>query len=249
MYPHPLKLRLLHHHMTMTDHIDTKCVASLVAARSLAQQGCIGSTYDDAKSDHANWVIPGKLMCGPYPGMDGVNFPTLDDAKDNIKRLLDDGIDMFVCLQSEIEMLMNGSGNKHPYFPEFEHYMVTLRDNFRCADKIAYHEFRIHDQQCPTKYHLVREVAVVCDAIMKGRNVYVHCAGGHGRTGLFVSCILQAIFAGHDTDTILSYVQHVHDRRKKHDMRCKNMMFVQTPNTREQRQLVRDFGTFIQFLA
>ena len=202
----------------------------------------------DIKSDHANWVIPGMLMCGPYPGLDGNNFPTIDTARTHLHNLFQDGIDTFVCLQQEVVSLE--AGEKHPYFPMYENYAKTIQDAFPdIASKITYLHFPLPDQTCPTdRKQFLQQISTICTAILQGRKVYVHCAGGHGRTGVFVGCLLATMFTHVDADYVMTYVQHAHDKRRIPDTRCNHLLFVQTPNTPDQRAFVRDFVTFLKFL-
>lgn len=218
----------------------------IISIRELGRQWQSTLTQEkllQIQSDHANWLIPGKLACGPYPGLDGINFPTLTAAQHHLQSLLADGINTFVCLQSEY----SAHPQPHPHFPQFEDYAQTLK-HANC-NNITFHHFPIADQECPpSKPVFVSQLRITCDAMMRGAVVYVHCAGGHGRTGLFVSCLLAAIFHIHDPDYIMTYVQRMHDARRIQDARCKGMLFVHSPNTIQQRAFVRDFITFLRFL-
>lgn len=202
----------------------------------------------EIKSDYANWVVPGMLMCGPYPGFDGNNFPTLEAARVHLQQLLQDGIDMFVCLQQEIIDIESGA--KHPYFPSYENYAKTIREAFPdVAQKITFLHYPMIDQTSPKDHkQFVQQISTICGAILQGKKVYVHCAGGHGRTGVFVACLLATMFSDIDAEYLMTYVQHAHDKRRKSDVRCKHLLFVQTPNTPEQRSYVRDFITFLKFI-
>jgi len=199
------------------------------------------------KSDYANWLIPGRVMCGPYPGLDGVNFPDEDAAAEHLKKLLQDGIDTFVCLQEEILQLEQAQ--PHPYFPTYKNYSKTLREKLQ-ANNIAFLHFPIKDQCCPEKKVFVDHMALLCDAYMKGRKIYIHCAGGHGRTGLYASCLLLCLMRmkSIDAEYTMQYVQYVHDMRRQGDKRCRNMLFVRSPNSNEQREFVKEFANFLKFL-
>lgn len=202
----------------------------------------------DIKSDHANWVIPGLVMCGPYPGLDGNNFPTVDSARNHLHQLLQDGVDTFVCLQQEVIDL--DAGGKHAYFPMYENYATTIRNAFpELASKVTFLHFPLPDQTCPKDHKLfVNQLGTVCSALSQGKKIYVHCAGGHGRTGVFVGCLMATMFVNVDADYLMTYLQHAHDKRRKPDVRCNHLLFVQTPNTQEQRAFVRDFVTFMKFI-
>lgn len=205
------------------------------------------------KSDYANWVIPGKLMCGPYPGYDGWNFGTLESAKAHLRGLLDDGIDTFVCLQEELALV--DQGQSHVHFPKFENYKETLRGMLTAAEfaKITFLYMPMRDQTAPGDYKkFVGDIKQICDGLMQGRRVYVHCAGGHGRTGVYVCGILLAIYknvpSAFDADFIMTYVQFAHDKRRIMDARNAALLVVQTPNTSAQRDFVRQFHTYLRFV-
>jgi hypothetical protein len=221
----------------------------LIAIREHGKQWQHSLTHDKLlaiQSDHANWLIPGKLACGPYPGLDGVNFPNLEAAQTHLQNLVADGINTFVCMQSEYTTLCQQQ--PHPYFPQFEDYMHTAKQRLGITNLTQFH-FSIPDQETPSsRPTFVAQLRSVCDAMCKGAVVYVHCAGGHGRAGLFVSCLLAAIFNSPDPDYIMTYVQRMHDARRAQDARCKGMLFVQSPKTPTQRAFVRDFITYLRFL-
>lgn len=196
------------------------------------------------RSDFANWVIPGKLMCGPYPGFDGINFETIEQAQVNLKNILDDGIDTFICLQSEIVNLENNE--QHPYFPKYENYKKTMETRMGVTN-IKYVYLPMDDHGTPNKRTFVSHMDAISKLLLQNRKIYIHCAGGHGRTGLYVACILAIMFPSYDVDYVMSYVQHTHDMRREKDKKCKNMVFVQSPNTHAQRQFVRDFSVYLKF--
>ena len=201
---------------------------------------------DIIKSDWANWLIYGRLMCGPFPGLDGINIKTIEDAKENLYNIINDGIDVFVCLQDEIKF-----GKGHPYFLEYEDYSKTIRDVCReknITKKILFLYFPIEDQRCPAHNVFVSHISAIAELFMKGHNIYIHCAGGHGRTGVYVSCFLATLYKNKriDIDYFMGYVQFRHDKRRIKDRKCKQY-FVSSPNTKEQRSFVKDFSKFLKF--
>lgn len=109
------------------------------------------------------WVVPGRLLAGEYPG-------AADDAAARAKLGLfrDAAIDCFVDLTEE------GEYSLRPYAEDtFEHRRLAIRDG-----------------GCPTQEEMRLVLDTIDDAIERGRNVYVHCCGGIGRTGTVVGCYL-----------------------------------------------------------
>jgi hypothetical protein len=196
------------------------------------------------RSDYANWLIPGRVMCGPYPGLDGVNFPDEAAANIHLGQLVQDGINTFVCLQDEMMQLERGQ--PHPYFPKYANYANTLNKD----PNIKFLYFPVKDQCCPGNKAFIDQMAQLCEAYMQGRNIYIHCAGGHGRTGWYAAALLMCLMRtkNMDAEYAMQFVQHVHDSRRIGDKRCHNMVFVASPNSNEQRQFVREFGSFLKFL-
>lgn len=195
-------------------------------------------------SDYCNWIIPGRVMCGPYPGLDGINFVDEAAAQDNLKKIMADGINTFVCLQDEVLSL--DKGESHPYFPKYQNYTKNIAtSNIRCI------HLPLKDQSVPSKPDLVKQMDLLAKEYLEGRNIYIHCAGGHGRTGIYVACFLLALFRNNKnitTDYLLQYVQFAHDSRRIQDKRVAQMLFVSTPNTTDQRKLVHDFAKFVEFI-
>ncbi len=62
-----------------------------------------------------------------------------------------------------------------------------------------------------------RAIRIISTAIVarlrKGEGVIVHCAGGRGRTGTVLGCVLREL--GHPVDEIVAYLDAVHKSRGK----------------------------------
>ncbi len=54
----------------------------------------------------------------------------------------------------------------------------------------AYHRLPIHNWDVPTPVMMMRILDTIDTALAAGQSVYVHCAGGIGRTGTVVGCYL-----------------------------------------------------------
>lgn len=182
-------------------------------------------------SKHANWVIPGYVMCGPYPYTDGVNFKTRKDGDDNIARLKANDVSVFICLQDEIK----DRRCIHPYFPVFMFYPDYHKG-------IEYYHYPIVDGKSTSVKYLQTIIKTILKAIYEKKKIYVHCAGGHGRTGMIVACLMKTLFHEIGMTDIIKNVQAFHDSRSKHDERTSPYGYrVRSPNTDEQINLCYEY--------
>ena len=119
------------------------------------------------------WVVPGRLLAGEYPGA-----RTRWQATDRLRTLLEAGIDHFVDLTQPRDRLA-------PYAE------IAAEEAARLGTQVTHAPHPIRDMSLPRS---PREMADTLDAIDEaledGRNVYVHCWGGIGRTGTVVGCWL-----------------------------------------------------------
>lgn len=175
------------------------------------------STRDGADRPFANvyWVIPGRFAVGEYPGAKGFH-----EAAPKLRTLLRAGIDHFIDLTEPGELAP---------------YDGVLADEARALGASATHErHSIRDVSVP---RAPAEMAAILDAIdhalAEGRNVYVHCWGGVGRTGTVVGCWL--VRQGWTSDEALTQVSKWWQSMEKADRR-------RSPETREQRTYVREWA-------
>lgn len=188
------------------------------------------------RSDYANWVIPGMVMCGPTPGMTGY-FPIIPsmEYQVNMKNILDDGINTFVCLQEEVDPeksyrpLLSLFGK-----PDVRILHWPMKDNSTPINKSAF----------------LKQLASLLDMIREGRKIYIHCAGGHGRTGMYTACLLVCLYKEmRSYEDVLYYIQSVHDYRRKQNKQFYGILPSRVCSTEAQRDFVREFVTLFGFLS
>lgn len=117
------------------------------------------------------WVLPGRFLAGKYPG-------AADEAiqERRLTALARSGIDVCIDLTEENEL--------PPYEPAW------LRQVSEYARVGGYFRFGVKDYGLPSA-DLTRAVLEKLEALLAaGRNVYLHCWGGTGRTGTLVGCYL-----------------------------------------------------------
>lgn len=187
------------------------------------------SRVNNVKCDYGNWVIPGRLMCGPTPGPT-TYFPIVGttEYQSNMDNIIGDGINVIVCLQQEL----------HP--SSYQHLIK--------GDVQVIH-YPIKDDDIPTKTALLTHIAQLLQLLTDGKNIYVHCAGGHGRTSLYVACLLACLYKElRHIDNLLYYVQSVHNLRRKQKMQFYGMLPCVVCCSPVQRELLKDFLTLLAFL-
>lgn len=124
------------------------------------------------------WVKPGQLLAGCFPG-------DLDPqkAETKLKALLDAGMRTFICLQEEHET--NGAGmGFDPYLPRLQELAKQK------GVTVEWHRFPIQDDHIPTPDLMKSILKTISQSLAKNNPVYVHCWGGHGRTGTVIGCWL-----------------------------------------------------------
>jgi len=62
------------------------------------------------------------------------------------------------------------------------------------ADLFEYIHFPAQDKSTLSDENLVELVDMIIDRFQQGRNIYIHCRGGHGRSGTVVSVLLGKLY-------------------------------------------------------
>ncbi|KFM23858.1 hypothetical protein F751_6826 [Auxenochlorella protothecoides] len=138
----------------------------------------------------SNWVIRPRLIAGAYPaGQD-------DGETDRIlTTLLELGVTTFVCLQAEFSL-------------------HTSENLWRTGqEKLDFLHLPILDGNVTTDTAMSRLVDDCCLRLLRGERLYVHCWGGHGRTGTVIATMLGRLYHL-PVATALRYTQAFHDTRR-----------------------------------
>jgi hypothetical protein len=112
----------------------------------------------------AYWIIPGRLLAGPYPGSRQESV-----IRQRVLRLLAAGITLFLDLTEE--------GKMPPYAQWLDEAARHLR-------------MPIPDFGVPTPEQMAQTLDAIDVAIETRHSVYVHCLAGLGRTGTVVGCFM-----------------------------------------------------------
>ncbi|OBB19765.1 serine/threonine protein phosphatase [Mycolicibacterium setense] len=121
---------------------------------------------------HAWWVQPNRLLAGEYPGA-----TTPENAQAKIRVLLDAGIDTVIDLTTEGDRLT----------PYRELLRAAAENSGRTALYFA-HPIPDYGVIDDAGYDAI--LARIHSELDAGRNLYVHCWGGKGRTSTVIGCLL-----------------------------------------------------------
>jgi hypothetical protein len=161
---------------------------------------------------YCNWVIKDRVMAGGYPAC-------LDDKEnDELLTVLmrDMGIDTFVCLQSEVrpdvpDSVWRAGRAPRPYTRDIRRLMTSHRDALPNAN-IDFLHLPIVDGSVTADDLVDRFCDELVGKVLSGRRLYVHCWGGHGRTGTIIAVMLGRMYDV-TTAQALARTQQLHDIR------------------------------------
>eukprot|EP01138_Halocafeteria_seosinensis_P015161 gb/GECG01015474.1/.p1 GENE.gb/GECG01015474.1/~~gb/GECG01015474.1/.p1 ORF type:complete len:694 (+),score=66.38 gb/GECG01015474.1/:1-2082(+) len=205
-----------------------KLFSPLPNPRTVTQQGFAGPTTE------SNWVIPDQLMVGAYPGY-------IDDEENDftLASILHCGVTTFVCLQQEyhdshVDEAQWRSGQRlRPYIVDAKRLLTMLPQSYfpkGRPSEIGFVHFPIVDCSTVCDSKMVELARDLVSRMCKGEVLYVHCWGGHGRSGVVASLILGIVYGVSATDAMW-WVQTLHDLRD-------GTLQVPSPQTRDQREQV-----------
>jgi protein tyrosine/serine phosphatase len=160
------------------------------------------------------WVIAKRFRAGEYPGA-----VQEEEARRKIRWLLDQDLDFFMDLTED------GEYNIKPY-------ARLLHDEATKAHRSVLHKrLSIPDFSTTSQEGMVEILDIIDTALSAGRNVYLHCLGGQGRTGTVVGCYL--VRHGISSDQVLGKVQELRQGIPNEDR--------PSPENEDQRRMVKQW--------
>jgi len=156
------------------------------------------------------WVQPGRFLAGEYPAAHA------GPAGQRLDAFLKAGITRFFDLTQPHEL---------------RSYEDVLQARGReLGMDVSYHRFSIRDHSVPSRETMVRLLDAIDRELSLGHNIYVHCWGGIGRTGLTVGCYL--VRHGESHEGALARVNQLYRTRPR------NPYYPNSPETPEQVEFV-----------
>lgn len=160
---------------------------------------------------HAWWVEPNRLLAGEYPGA-----ATPENAEAKIRVLLDAGIDTVIDLTTEGDHLT-------PY----REILRAVAENFGRTVRHFPHPIPDYGVIDDAGYDAI--LARIHSELDAGRNVYVHCWGGKGRTSTVIGCLLAE--SGSSYDDVIAGIAELRSGTRKATYPC--------PESAAQHDLLR----------
>lgn len=133
----------------------------------------------------SNWIIPQIFLCGGYIYSDS-----------ELTQLKNAGITRFVCLNAEY-----GTSSFNYY-----EYARTLTPE-------SFIHIPVKDMNITDDNIIRQKCCEIAHMILSGERVYIHCSGGHGRTGTFVALVLNILYPDLTIQDMFDYIQYSHDQR------------------------------------
>ncbi len=125
------------------------------------------------------WVKDGLLLAGGFPGT-----PEPNGTAERVASLVAVGVRTFISLQPIGE---SNTRTGEP-FPDYEPILDKLQS--KIGEPLSFHRLPVPDCAAPTHAAAGKALDLIDDSLTSGKPVYVHCWGGHGRTGTIVGCWL-----------------------------------------------------------
>jgi predicted protein tyrosine phosphatase len=120
---------------------------------------------------HSYWVVPERFLAGQYPGTVWV-----DKTHAKLNRMLQAGLDEFIDLTEQ--------GELSPYDS------ILRKEANGLGVRVDYFRYPIRNLSVPEKEDMRAILDHIDQSMENGRNIYLHCWGGIGRTGTVVGCYL-----------------------------------------------------------
>ena len=113
--------------------------------------------------------------------------------------------------------------------------------------KYTYISFPINDRHVPTDWKafacFLIKISDIINDLNEGELVYIHCKGGHGRSGVVVACLLCYMF-GFSPEESLEHTTNSHSKRNEMKERWRRLG---SPQTSKQKSFVYKFFENLNF--
>lgn len=143
-------------------------------------------------SSRSNWVVPERVLCGDQPY-------TLDKPEGRAG-VAACGVTTIVCLRTKAEM----ASGKNSY--------ISAMTKLIGKAAVKFVSFPIVDQTVANDELVTDFIQQLLQRIDRGEVLYVHCHGGHGRTGTICSLLLGRLY-GLNGEEAISWYTRLHNMR------------------------------------
>merc|ERR1711974_127850 len=166
-----------------------------------------------------NWLIKDQILVGAYP-----------KKKLLLRDILATGVTHFVCLMEQKELDRQGK----PYLPIAQALVTENEELTPKASELEYVHFPIRDKSICSDESTLELVDKILHLFAEKKKIFIHCRGGHGRTGVIASLLLGKIY-GLEAYEAISACKSFHDCRV--DIKAKPGVY-DSPETSDQRNQV-----------
>eukprot|EP00002_Diphylleia_rotans_P032294 TRINITY_DN6770_c0_g1_i1.p1 TRINITY_DN6770_c0_g1~~TRINITY_DN6770_c0_g1_i1.p1 ORF type:complete len:144 (+),score=21.16 TRINITY_DN6770_c0_g1_i1:388-819(+) len=98
------------------------------------------------------------------------------------------------------------------------------------ASALEFLHIPVEVYRCPSDEELLSLLKAILKALEEGKKVYIHCMGGHGRSGIVSGCLLGILY-NLDADGALELLTKLHG--------CRKIVKSKTPESLEQEEQIR----------
>ena len=174
----------------------------------------------DSPTDESNWLLPGHLIIGAQP--------STADAQ----MLMRSGVTTFCCLIGE---WTRERYREREYPAKLAAAHAAKGDGG--ALEAAFLHLRIRDFDVPDLPELEALVLELRRRLMSGEVIYIHCRGGHGRTGTVAVPLVASLFDS-TVEAVEAYINRVTVESRASDKRAAARGIpIELPETDEQRAM------------
>ena len=174
----------------------------------------------------SNYVIQGRVIAGAYPAV-----VQDDDTHRLLRSILKTGVNTFVCLQAEFNPVVSDIAWKsgkalRPYIKDAQKIIMNAKQARQSSQgnedllniyqsKLDLLHLPIVDGSISSDQAMSDLADDCCQRVLNGERLYIHCWGGHWRTGTLVAIMLARLY-NLDGLQALHYTQKMHDARVSH---------------------------------
>jgi predicted protein tyrosine phosphatase len=170
----------------------------------------------------SNWVFDGALCCGGYPSALDEN-----EAEATAHAMAEAKFEVYVNLMQENEL------------KRFRPYAEAIAA--RSKIQAEFIRYPIPDSGLPKDEEgFVSLIFRILSLLRAGKRIYIHCWGGHGRTGIVVSTLLAVLNPSWTAERAVETSQQLHSAGRKHKPNDDSPEIKQRPFVKRMVARIRD---------